>query len=377
VSSSEQVSFGALLRHFRLAVGMTQGTLAAHAGLSERAVNDLERDPRRTPRLETITLLAEALGLSLADRARLLAAARPETAPPVPMPRATKQSPFGARLPDALNPFVGREQEVAAIRVRLQEPDARLLTLTGPGGIGKTRLALRVAAELESAFADGVSFVALESLADAALVLPAITAALGIPGSPSKPPEHSLAEALRARNMLLVLDNFEQVIAAAIGIEHLLAACPSLTILVTSRVPLRLAREHEYAVPPLTLPDPAIQTTPADILACDAVALLVQCAHAVLPGFTLTNTNAGAVATICARLEGVPLAIQLAAARFKLLPPTALLARLDQQLAILTGGPRDAPERQRTVRATLDWSYQLLTTPQQMLLRRLAVFAGG
>ncbi len=381
VSSREQVSFGALLRRFRLAVGLTQATLAERAGLSERAVNDLERDPHRTPRLETVTLLAEALGLSPDDRAQLLAAARPQGthAPQRPTTFAASPTLPGARLPDMPNRFIGREQEVAAICARLQEPDVRLLTLTGPGGIGKTRLALRVATilERERAFADGVVFVPLESLADAALVLPAIATALGITEPSSAPLAQRLAEWLRMRAMLLLLDNFEQVMPAALEIEHLLASCPSLTICVTSRVPLRLAREHEYSVPSLTLPDPAVQTTRADILDCDAVALLVQCAHAVSPGFTLTDANADAVATICVRLEGMPLAIQLAAARFKLLPPAVLLARLDQQLAILTGGPRDAPERQRTVRATLDWSYQLLTPSQQTLLRRLAVFAGG
>jgi predicted ATPase/DNA-binding XRE family transcriptional regulator len=369
------------LRRFRLAAGLTQATLAERAGLSERAVNDLERDPRRTPRLETVTLLAEALRLSPDDRVQLLAAARPEGArmPQRPTTFAVPPTPPGARLPDLPNRFIGREQEVAAICARLQEPDARLLTLTGPGGIGKTRLALRVATilERESAFADGVAFVPLESLVDAALVFPAIATALGITEPSSVPLAQRLAEWLRTRAMLLLLDNFEQVMPAALEIEHLLASCPSLTICVTSRVPLRLAREHEYSVPSLTLPDPGAQTTRADILVCDAGALLIQSAHALSPGFTLTDANASAVATICVRLEGVPLAIQLAAARFKLLPPAVLLARLDQQLAILTGGPRDAPERQRTVRATLDWSYQLLTPPQQTLLRRLAVFAGG
>ncbi|HEY7341295.1 MAG TPA: helix-turn-helix domain-containing protein [Ktedonobacterales bacterium] len=381
MSSSEQIPFSTLLRRFRLAAGLTQATLAERAGLSERAVNDLERDPRRTPRLESVTLLAEALRLSPDDRAQLLAAARPEGIPAPQRPTALAASPTlpGARLPDAPNRFVGREQEVAAICARLQEPDVRLLTLTGPGGIGKTRLALRVATILdrERAFADGVAFVPLESLADAALALPAIATALGIAEPSSAPLAQRLAEWLRMREMLLLLDNFEQIMPAALEIEHLLAACPSLTICVTSRVPLRLAREHEYSVPSLTLPDPAVQITQADVLGCDAVALLVQCAHAVSPGFTLTDANVGAVATICVRLEGVPLAIQLAAARLKLLPPAVLLARLDQQLAILTGGPRDAPERQRTVRATLDWSYQLLTLSQQTLLRRLAVFAGG
>lgn len=381
MSRSEDATFGALLRRFRLAAGLTQAALAERAGLSERAINDLERDPRRAPRLESVNLLAGALKLSPDERTQLLATARPQPAhppePPPSSPPTAPQTPSASRLPMPVHRFVGRAREVAAICALLRDPDVRLLTLTGPGGIGKTRLALQTATTLESDFADGARFVPLESLADATLVLPAIAAALGIPEVASAPPAQSLTEWLRTREMLLLLDNFEQIMPAALEVERLLAACPSLTILVTSRVALRLAREHEYAVAPLALPGATSAPTPADVLGCDAGALLVQCVRAVSPDFAVTETNAGAVAAICARLEGVPLAIQLAAARFKLLPPAALLARLDQQLALLTGGPQDAPERQRTVRATLDWSYQLLTLPQQALLRQLAVFAGG
>lgn len=381
MSSGEGASFGALLRRFRLAAGLTQAELAEHAGLSERAVNDLERDPRRTPRLESVRLLAEALRLTADERAQLLAAVRPRAAqqtepPPASLPVPSLKAP-GRQLPVPANRFVGRAHEVATICASLRNPDVRLLTLTGPGGIGKTRLALQVATVLESSFADGVAFVSLESLADGTLALPAIAAALGIPESSPTPLAQRLTEWLRPREMLLLLDNFEQVMSAALEVEHLLAACPMLTILVTSRGVLRLAREHEYAVPPLALPASITNPTRADVLGCDAGALLVQCVGAVSPAFALTDANAGTVAEICARLEGVPLAIQLAAARFKLLPPRTLLARLDRQLAILTDGPKDAPERQHTIRTTLDWSYQLLTPPQQALLRRLSVFAGG
>lgn len=401
MGATARTSFGALLRYFRLAAGLTQATLAERGGLSERAINDLERDPRRTPRLETVTLLAEALALSHDDRSRLMAAARPEVRSPehpsvaetpltpthpgstavfASIPQTSQPLvplPHGCMLPAASSPFVGRVHEVEAVCARLAEPGTRLLTLTGPGGIGKTRLALQVATVLEAKYADGVRFVDLGPLTDPSLVLPTIAAAFGIAESVHQSPVLRFAEALRARQLLLVLDNFEQVTSAAVEIEHLLAACPTLTILVTSRAVLHLAREREYHVPPLTVPDPAHLPAPSDLLAYDAVALLAQSARAVVPDFTLTEVNAGPVAAICARLEGVPLAIQLAAARIKLLPPAALLSRLDQQLAVLTGGPQDAPERQRTVRATLDWSYHLLTPAQQALLRRLAVFTGG
>ena len=392
MSASGHTPFGALLRRHRLAAGLTQATLAERAGLSERAINDLERDAQRMPRLETVTLLAEALGLSPDERVRLLAAARPAThapdepppaqpsvaAPDLPPVAAPDLPPLRiAPLPVPPDQFIGRAREVEGVRALLSDSAVRLVTLTGPGGIGKTRLATQVLQTLAGTFRDGVCFVALGDLVDPALVPHTIASALGIRESAFETPESLLVEALASRQMLLALDNFEQALAAADDVERLLVACPGLTILVTSRSPLRLAREREYPVPPLSLPTSQTELTPEAYLACDSVALLRQCARATLPDFTLTEANADAVAAICVRLDGVPLAIQLAAARLKYLPPATLLERLDQQLALLTGGPRDAPARQRTVRATLDWSYQLLTPTQQMLLRRLAVFAGG
>lgn len=389
MSAPGHMPFGAMLRHHRLSAGLTQATLAERAGLSERAINDLERDSRRTPRLETVTLLAEALGLSADERARLLAAARPAThapdeSPPAPPPappplaRTPDLPPLRiAPLPVPPDQFIGRAREVEGVRTLLGDPAVRLVTLTGPGGIGKTRLAMQVAQTLAGTFRDGVCFVSLGDLVDPALVPHTIASALGIRESAFETPESLLVEALSSRQMLLALDNFEQVLAAADDIERLLAACLGLKILVTSRSALHLAREREYPVPPLSLPASQTGLTPEAYLACDSVALLRQCARATLPDFTLTKANADALAAICVRLDGVPLAIQLAAARLKYLPPATLLERLDQQLALLTGGPRDAPARQRTVRATLDWSYQLLTPAQRTLLRRLAVFSGG
>ncbi|HEX8995829.1 MAG TPA: tetratricopeptide repeat protein [Ktedonobacterales bacterium] len=385
--------FGVMLRRYRLAAGLTQGALAERAGLSERAVNDLERAPHRTPRLETVTLLAAALGLAADDRARLLAAARPSSiAPEPPATPAHSDSPVETTLATrALDPvplriaplpappdrFIGREREIAELDTLLRDPDTRLLTLTGPGGIGKTRLALRVAGELADVFPDGVYFVALDTITDPALVLRTVAATLGIRESAFETPAVQLAEALQKRRTLLILDNFEQALSAAIDIERLLAACPLVTALVTSRSLLRLSREHEYVVPPLALPEQASALAPDQLLRYDSIALLIQSARAGRADFALTEANAGAVVSICLRLDGIPLAIQLAAARIRHLSPAQLLARLDQQLTVLTGGPRDAPERQRTVRATLDWSYYLLAPAQQTLLRRLAVFAGG
>lgn len=409
MGATASTSFGTLLRRCRLAAGLTQAALAERAGLSERAVNDLERDPRRTPRLETVNLLAEALNLTPADRARLLAAARPDAAAPEhstvtatllptrrqeqvaaedldaptassPVPLVPPNPPLSpsGQLPATLSPFVGRAHDVAAVCAQLRGPGIRLLTLTGPGGIGKTRLALQVATVLQGAFTDGACFVDLGSLTDPALVLPTIASALGIPESTHHSSAPWLTEALRTRELLLVLDNFEQVAAAAMDVGRLLSTCPTVTILVTSRVVLHLAREREYPVAPLTIPNPTQHPSePSDLMTYDAVALFAQRARAVLPDFALTAANARVIADICVRLEGVPLAIELAAARIKVLPPATLLERLDQQLTVLTGGPQDAPERQRTVRATLDWSYGLLSPEQQALFRRLAVFAGG
>jgi predicted ATPase/transcriptional regulator with XRE-family HTH domain len=396
--------FGLLLRRHRLAAGFTQAMLAARAGISERAINDLERDPRRSPRLETVTLLAKALGLGSDERAQLLASARPGTYPQtrhdskgdrsspshasaariasapdvvLPAPRAPLRPPDLGSYLIATSPFVGRSHEMAAISARLREPSVRLLTLTGPGGIGKTRLAFRAATLLRDQYADGSYFVALESLTDPALVLPTIAAAIGAPESAHLSAVHRLADALHGREVLLVLDNFEHVSPAAGELAQVLATCGGLSLLVTSRTSLHLAAEHEYPVPPLATPHSPHWRSILDLQAFDAIALFLQRARASLPGFDLSVDNAHTIEAICARLDGIPLAIELAAARVKVLPPASLLARLDRQLTILTGGPPDMPVRQRTVRATLDWSHGLLTEDTRALLRRVAVFSGG
>ena len=252
---------------------------------------------------------------------------------------------------------------------------ARLVTLTGPGGVGKSRLAVEAARRLGPGFADGVRFVELASVSSADLVAAAVATGLGLTTTGGKLVT-DLESYLRARQLLLVLDNFEQVVGAAPLLAELLGAAPGVVVLVTSRVVLRLSGEHEFPVPSLPVPPAGSSPDPEELQRYASVGLFVQRAHAAAPGFELTGGNAEAVAEICRRLDGLPLAIELAAARVRLLPPPALLARLDHRFSLLTGGARDLPERQRTLRNTLDWSYGLLSASEQALFARLGVFAG-
>jgi predicted ATPase/class 3 adenylate cyclase/DNA-binding CsgD family transcriptional regulator len=281
-------------------------------------------------------------------------------------------------LPVQPTHFIGREREVAGVGELLCRPGVRLLTLTGPAGVGKTRLGLQVAAELSDDCSDGVFFVALAPLSDAKLVAPTIVQALDISETGNQPPLARLAAALKEKHLLLLLDNFEQVVAAASQIAELLTACPKLKMLVTSRVGLHVRAEHEFAVPPLTLPNLKLRLPdPVALSQYEAVALFIERAQAVKPDFQVTNANAPAVAEICTRLDGLPLAIELAAARSKAFPPQTLLARLKQGLAVLTTQVRDLPVRQQTLRGAIAWSYDLLTLEEQRLFRRLAVFVDG
>ncbi|NTU80280.1 MAG: tetratricopeptide repeat protein [Chloroflexales bacterium] len=280
-------------------------------------------------------------------------------------------------LPAQLTSFVQREQEVATGCELLRRPEVRLLTLTGPGGVGKTRLGLQIAAELADTRRDGVYLVELASVRDPALVIPTIADILGVREEPGHPLDESLANALRTRQLLLVLDNFEQVIEAAPLITSLLTAVPQLQVLITSREALRVSGEHELPVAPLALPDPQHLPPLHALSHYAAVELFIQRAQAIQPGFTVTNDNAPAIAEICHRLDGLPLAIELAAMRVKLLSPQALLARLDHRLSLLTGGLRDLPARQQTLRNAIAWSYDLLTLAEQALFRRLAVCVDG
>ena len=315
---------------------------------------------------------ALAPGSRLGEREPTLPPAPREAAPFAALTRSSLSS-----LPAQPTPLIGREQDVQTVSQLLRRPAVRLLTLKGPAGVGKTRLALQVAAELLESFADGVCFVSLAPISDAALVLPALAQALNLRAKGDQTVLELLKSSLHAQQRLVILDNFEQVMPAAPFLAELLEACPRLTMLVTSREVLHLRAEHHYAVPPLALPD---RTHPLDIehvAQSPAVQLFLQRAQAVQHDFQLTPTNAAVLAEICTRLDGLPLALELAAARIRLLSPPALLARLDRRFEVLTGGAYDLPERQQTLRATLAWSYELLSARERRLFRRLAAFVGG
>src|SRR5215204_3848317 len=280
-------------------------------------------------------------------------------------------------LPLQPTPLLGREKEVSEVCDLLRGEATRLLTLTGPGGIGKTRLALQAAADLLDDFPDGTFFAQLATLTEAELFFSAVAETLGVRETGEQPLDESLKDYLQERRLLLLLDNFEQVLGAAPAVTQLLAGAPGLKVLATSRAPLGLYGEHVFPVPPLALPDLRRPPPLERLTQYEAVSLFVERARALKPDFAITNVSAPAVAEICVRLDGLPLAIELAAARITMLPPKAMLQRLSSRLKLLTGGARDVPERQRTLRATIEWSYALLDEGEQVLFARLAVFSGG
>jgi predicted ATPase/transcriptional regulator with XRE-family HTH domain len=366
--STGTILFAELLRGFRDRAELTQEELAERARISRDAVGLLERGVRRRPHTDTVTRLAVALELAADERAQFEAAARH----PAPLV-APAQSPL---WPLASTILVGRAEAIDAVVALFQQPTARLVTLTGPGGVGKTRLALAAAQQLLDAFADGVVFVPLAAISAPELVVGAITTALGIRERAGQTMQQGLIQALQPRHTLLVLDNFEHLLPAASLVSDLLATCSRLAVLATSRAPLHLAAEQQFAVAPLEVPTWQ-EASLEQILELPAVALFQERARSVVPNFAVTATNAEAVLAICRRLEGLPLAIELAAAWIKLLPPQILLERLDRRLPLLVGGPRDLPARQRAMHDTIAWSYDLLDAGEQALLRRLAVFVGG
>ena len=280
-------------------------------------------------------------------------------------------------LPIHPTALLGRERETDEVRQLILQDGVRLVTLTGPGGTGKTRLSLQIAAELVDEFEDGAFVVELAPISNPALVPVTVAQVLGVRDVGGRPILESLKEYLRRRSMLLVLDNFEQILSAASVVADLMSVSPGLRVLVTSREPLHLRGEREYAVPPLALPDARHLPAPEEVARYAAVALFLERAAAIRPDFAVTDENAAAVAEICARLDGLPLAIELAAARVRLLTPQAMLTRLERRLPLLTQGAQDLPARQRTLRDTIAWSYDLLTPDEQALFRRLAIFVGG
>lgn len=286
-----------------------------------------------------------------------------------------RHKPYG--LPKPLTTFFGREREIAEVATLLRDTSVRLVTLTGAGGVGKTRLALSLAAEVADFFADGVCFVHLAPVSDPEQVMSTVAEALGLWDALDHAYTEAVQDFLRKKHLLLLIDNFEQVATASTEVAALAAFCPRLHLLMTSRVALHLSGEYEYPVPPLPTPDLTQLPARRDLAQIAAIQLFVERARAILPSFALTDANSRTIAEICVRLDGLPLAIELAAARIKLLPPQALLIRLSRRLEILTGGARDLPSRQRTLRNTIQWSYDLLTYQEQRLFRLLAVFVGG
>jgi predicted ATPase/DNA-binding XRE family transcriptional regulator len=352
------MEFGELLRRHRRAAGLTQEELAERASLSLRGLSDLERGARRAPYPDTVRRLADALGLSERDRAALLAASSRHHA---------LTPPSGPALPVWLSSFIGREREMSEVRRLLSS--TRLVTLVGVGGVGKTRLALEAVRERQEAV-----FVDLASLADERLVPAAVAAAFGLRERPKQSPVQALMSHLATRDVVLVLDNCEHLISACAElVEHLLGGCPDLHVLATSREPVGVLGEQLWPVPPLAVPGP----TDVDPGASEAVSLFTDRARLAWPDFTLDGQSGQVVAEICRRLDGLPLAIELAAARLPGLGLETLADRLDHRFSLLTLSSRTAPRRQQTLRAVIDWSYELLAEPEQRLFRRLGVFAGG
>lgn len=376
-----------MIKRRRAVVGLTQEALAEKSGLSVRAVRGLETGEGHQPRPETIGFLAKALEVSGRERDVFEAAAGlvPHTTPTnhnsgptLPDIDSYEQLPVGQHLLEPPTPLVGRERVLAEATALLRREDVRLLTLTGPGGVGKTRAGLKIVRELEPEYADGVVNVALAGIEDPGLVALAISQALGLRETDDRRPAERLIERLADKELLLFLDNFEQVLEAETLVMELISNCPGLEVVITSRSALSARCEQKLAVPLLEMPGTGDdEPTAAEISPYPAVALFVQRSRSVDPNFSLTDENAPAVAKICRRLDGLPLAIELAASRMKLLPPEALLRRLDDGLGVLAGGGPDLPERQRTMRAVIAWSHELLGEEEKALFRRLGAFSGG
>lgn len=395
ISLESFTTFGAFLKYLRVRAHLNQTDLAIAVGYSTGQLSRLEHNQRLPDLTVVVALFVPALGLEnepllVARLVELAALARGETlnGHTLSISRTTRLEEIShehahsnpSRWPDLpmpTTPLVGRERDIAAVYQQLLRPNVRLLTLVGPPGVGKTRLSMHVALRLYPDFADGIHFIALAALTDAALLLPTIAQALELPVTGERSLLTRLKTLLYPRRMLLILDNFEHILAAAPMLTALLAAAPGLKLLLTSRAVVHVSGEHEYTLLPLDLPYLA-QLPPLDQLAQNpAVQLFVARAQAVNPHFALTQASALPVAALCVHLDGLPLALELAAARIKFMPPQALLTRLVHRFQILTTGARDRPARQQTLQRAIDWSHDLLDPNEQILFARLAIFVDG
>jgi predicted ATPase/DNA-binding XRE family transcriptional regulator/Tfp pilus assembly protein PilF len=387
---SQEVAFNHWLKLRRITLDLTQWDLAERVGCSREAIQKIEAGTRR-PSKQIAELLVACLEVPPEERFAFVRWARagPEAAPPKlslasaspPLPFATSTAPVESaspsNLPAPLTSLIGRDEEVAAVRRSLLRDEVRLLTLVGPPGIGKTRLGIAVATHIASHFRDGVNFVALDTVNDTRHVIAAIGKSLGLKPGEKQPVAEAVAGYLRNKQILLVLDNFEQVLDAGPEVIQLLSACSGLKVLVTSREPLHAYGECRFQVPPLDLPDRQRLPDLEVLASLASVVLFTQRAQALKPDWILTPTDARTIAAICLHLDGLPLAIELAAAQMEDLAPEQILAGLGDRLKLLKGDLRYLPPRQQTLRGAIDWSYHLLTIGERSLFRRLGVFVGG
>ncbi len=376
MESPQPPSFADLLKLYRTGACLTQEELAERANLSARSISDLERGIKQRPHRSTVDLIVAALDLTSEEREELEESIQRRRGAYRIVGSASRNTP-PTTVPVPPTPLVGRERDLAEAVHRLRWGGVRMLTIIGPGGVGKTRLGIAMAHALEGDAQDGVFYVPLAPLRDADLIALTLLRALELRQTSGRPADEILISALRKRDMMLVLDNFEHLLSATDLLSRMLHECPRLRLVVTSRTALKIQGEQRFELAPLDLPGPE-QLANLDTLAgYPAVELFVERARAIKRSFELSEANLRTVVEICSRLDGLPLAIELAAARINTLTPQALLMRLDQRLRVLTDGVKDLPDRQRTMSDAIAWSYHLLDAPAQRLFRRLSIFAGG